>query len=240
MIDFHCHILPGIDDGSANMEESLAMARIACDDGIRHAVATPHFTLSNFNHTGIVLDKVRELQEELDRAAIPLRIHPGSEVRFEGKANFYEHAGQQHFCYLDRGEKFLLLEQRWAEYDPDFPEVVQWLINRGTTPIIPHPERHRFFRSEPQLLIDNIEAGAWTQISVDSLLGNNSDEVREFAEWLVEHGYAHTIATDAHNVNRKPNLSLGYQWLQRHADEACNREIRRRMDEVLLAVTAPA
>jgi protein-tyrosine phosphatase len=122
----------------------------------------------------------------------------------------------------------VLLEQRWSEYNEDTPDVIRWFTNRGVTPIIPHPERHTFFRSEPKHLEECIEAGAWTQVSADSLLGKNTKDAEQFAIWLLEQDYVHTLATDAHNTNRKPNLSEGFakvvQWSgAKRADEIMER-----------------
>ena len=118
----------------------------------------------------------------------------------------------------------MLLEQRWTEYDVETPEIVAWLLARGITPIIPHPERHIFFRNQPELLTQLVEAGAWTQVSVDSLLGNNNQDALEFANRLIDANQVHTLATDAHNINRKPSLAIGYDYISRSCGQSsCRR-----------------
>ncbi len=233
MIDIHCHILPGVDDGAKDWRESTEMARIAFAEGIRHIVATPHFTASHFNHSDIVRQKTAELQQILDQAGIRVTVYPGNEVRMESADFIYEHGKKEHFCYLGKTKKYVLLEQRWAEYDKHAPEVVKWFIDRGTKPIIPHPERHTFFRKQPQLLTGLIEAGAWTQVSVDSLLGKNSEDARTFSHWLIDNNYVHTLATDAHNLNRKPNLSLGFAIVEERAGAQRAQEIRSRLSQIV-------
>jgi protein-tyrosine phosphatase len=233
MIDIHCHILSGLDDGAQDIRESVAMARIAYQDGIRHIIATPHFNASYFNHRELVLNKVRQLQRELDRLRIRITVSPGNEVRLESADFIYEHAKKDHFCYLGPSDKYILLEQRWTEYSKETLTIVRWFLGRGTTPIIPHPERHTFFRSDPQLLVNLIDAGAWTQVSVDSLLGRNSEDAKAFAEWLVNNGHAHTLATDAHNIRRKPNLSAGIAIVRKLAGEQAAKRILERMDGIV-------
>lgn len=233
MIDIHCHILHGIDDGADSMAESVAMARVAYEDGIRDIIATPHFSSSYHNGRSIVRRKVNELQRTLDREGIAVMIHPGNEVRLESKSSFIREAENGEFCYLDEAERFILLEQRWAEYEPETPDVVAWLLARGTTPIVPHPERHYFLRDEPALVEALIAAGAWMQVSADSLIGKNGPEAQRFADWLVDRDYAHTLATDAHNVNRKPNLSAGFRYVRERAGEARAEQIIRRMNAIL-------
>ena len=95
--------------------------------------------------------------------------------------------------------------------------------------IIPHPERHFFFRENPELLDELIALGAWTQISVDSLIGKNGAEAENFALQLLSRGSIHTLATDAHNTKRRPNLSLGYAIVEQRAGISAADAIRSRM-----------
>lgn len=233
MIDIHCHILPGVDDGAKDMTEALEMARLAVADGIQHIIVTPHFNSTFMVQRTLVEQKLKELQGELDQAGISLTLHSGNEVRLENAEFIYDHAKQEDFCYLDSSKTFILLEQKWSGYVSDSLDVIQWLLHRGTTTIIPHPERHPFFRENPELLTDLIKAGAWTQVSVDSLLGKNSEEAKVFAEWLVHQNYAHTLATDAHNTRRKPNLSRGFEIVENLAGAPRVEEIQQRMNSIL-------
>lgn len=227
MIDIHCHILFGIDDGAKTIEESLEMARQAYDDGIRHIFATPHFTQSIYTHRAIVEQKVNELQSLLHERQIGVTIHPGNEVRLESASFIRDHTAQNSFFYLGEKEKFILFEQRWSVYDPSAVELVQDFVSRGITPIIPHPERHEYFRKQPELLTELVAAGAWTQVSVDSMLGKNNEGAREFSFQLLDQDSVHTIATDAHNTVRKPNLSEGYKLI---AERIGNARVQQIMD----------
>lgn len=233
MIDIHCHIIPGVDDGASNLDEALEMARIAYADGIRHIVATPHFAKSYQTNRDDVTRGVKRLNKALKEAAISVEIHPGHEVRIESSQYFYDHAKNETFHYLGSTGRYLLLEQKWSGYNNDSPEIVRWLLDRGVQPIIPHPERHTFFRQQPELLTRLIELGAWTQVSVDSLLGKNSEVAKTFGEWLIQTGNAHTIATDAHNPRRKPNLSLGFNIVRRLAGESEVQAILTRLQGII-------
>ena len=233
MIDIHCHILYGIDDGAKDLDESLAMAKFAYEDGIRQIIATPHFTKDHMNDKKIIRDKVVQLQQLLDKEQIPIKIHAGNEVRIESAAFIYEHTRKKSFHYLGNKSKFILLEQTWHAYNADTMEVAQWFMNQGIQPIIPHPERHSFFREQPGLLIDLIQKGCWTQVSVDSLLGKNTEDARLFAEWLVQHNCVHVLATDAHNIDRKPVLSVGYQIIESLAGIQRVEEMHSRLKQIL-------
>jgi protein-tyrosine phosphatase len=233
LIDIHCHILPGVDDGAADLEESIAMAQLACDDGVRHIFATPHFTPSYYNHRELVEAKVLELQAALEERGIAVKIHPGCEVRMESRDFVYGEAKKEAFCYLGLNRRFVLLEEPWSGYQPDSPELVRWFADQGIRPVIPHPERHPFFREQPELLKRLIELGAWTQVTVDSLIGSNKEDARRFAIALIREGLVHTLATDAHNIRRKPNLSLGYGVVEQIAGRRAADAIRERMKQFI-------
>ncbi|MEX2461138.1 MAG: CpsB/CapC family capsule biosynthesis tyrosine phosphatase [Paenibacillaceae bacterium] len=228
MIDIHCHILHGIDDGAHDLAESLAMARHAYQDGIRHIIATPHLNLHYNNIRALVQNKTEILQKAFDQHSIQITLHPGCEIQLKDRRTLYTQVERHEFCFLGPEKRYILLEQRWTDYDPETPEIVAWLLNRGITPIIPHPERHLFFRQQPELITKLVEAGAWTQVSVDSLLGNNNPEALEFANRLIDANHVHTLATDAHNINRKPTLAIGYTYISDRVDKARAEEINAR------------
>jgi protein-tyrosine phosphatase len=232
MIDIHCHILWGLDDGAGDMAEAVEMARIAYADGVRCIVATPHFTKDMLNTRETVERKAKELQRTLDELGIPVKIRAGNEVRLESEAFVIGHAEREQFGYLDAGKRFVLLEQRWLGYEPASPDIVKWFVARGIRPIIAHPERHCFFRDDPALLTALLDLGAWTQVSADSLLGKNGEEAKAFAVKLLREDRMHTLATDAHNVRRKPNLAEGFRWIREHAGAAKADAVLERMAKI--------
>lgn len=233
MIDIHCHILYGVDDGAQDLTESVEMARIAYEDGMRHIIATPHFTANHLNMKPTVEAKVIELQKQLNKEQIPITIHPGNEVRLESASFVYEHAKHDHFCYLGDDQNFILLEQPWKKYNENTIEVIKWLRSKHITPIIAHPERHVFFRENPLLLKQLIDLGCWTQVTADSIIGKNTEEAKQFCAWLLENDFVSTLATDAHNTRRKPNLSTGFNIVAELAGSQRVQEIQTRMKKII-------
>jgi protein-tyrosine phosphatase len=233
MIDIHCHILPGVDDGAHDLAESLAMARHAYEDGIRHIIATPHLNIHYNNTRAHVQNKIEILQKAFDQHGIAITLHPGNEVQLKDKLTFYRQVEKNEFCYLGSSARFVLLEQRWTEYDPDTPEIIAWLLARGVTPIIPHPERHIFFRKQPEIITQLVNAGAWTQVSVDSLRGLNSPEALDYANKLIDANHVHTLATDAHNINRRPTLAIGYTYIRERVNLGRAEEIAARCRRII-------
>jgi len=238
MIDIHCHILSGLDDGAGDLQVSVDMARMAYEDGIRHIVATPHFFGKYVTAPGTILEKIEQLRLELQRERIGITITPGNEVRLESAAFVYEHDKEGNFFYLDPGRRFVLLEQPWERYCDDSEEVFQWFLSRGTTPIIPHPERHAFFREQPELLYRLMDMGAWTQVTVDSLIGRNGKAAETFSRRLLERDQIHVLATDAHNTSRKPNLSEGFRLLNLMAGAERSQQILDRMESIRRTIVA--
>ena len=238
MLDLHCHILPGVDDGSASLDESLAMARFCVADGITHVIATPHCHRHCRLLRTDILPHVDRLNAALAAAAIPLAVRPGSEIQVTDTTVYRREFDAGLYCHLGDGRAFTLLEVNWKleQYPADAAELVGWLRERGTTPIIAHPERHGFFADDPGRLRALVEAGAWLQVTVDSLLGNHGLAPRTAGESLLREYPAAVLATDAHNLRRCSGLSAGYAWVREHLGADRAEALRLRAGQVLAAV----
>jgi protein-tyrosine phosphatase len=237
MLDLHCHILPRVDDGAASLDEALEMARICVRDGITHVVATPHCNRGCRMLRTDILPHVARLNADLAEANIPLAILPGAEIQVPDSAEYRRDFEAGLYCHLGDGPDFTLLEFSWnaAQYPPDAPELIRWLRARKMTPIIAHPERHPFF-TQPGRLQALVDAGAWLQVTVDSLLGNHGPAPRIAAEALLRTDSIAVLSTDAHNLRRCSGLSAGYAWVRDRIGPARADELRKRSDEVLAAL----
>ncbi|MBM4277984.1 MAG: tyrosine protein phosphatase [Deltaproteobacteria bacterium] len=215
MIDLHCHILPGLDDGAKDLEESLGMCRIAYQDGIRTIVATPH-TLNGVYENGksAILTRVEELCSELKldsamrnpQSEIDLTILPGSDVRLsEDLLNQLE---EGKVTTVGDGGKFLFVEFPSQEIPYGTEEILFQLRGRGIIPIITHPERNLEISQRPQQYYEMIRKGCLGQVTAMSLTGEFGSKVRQVTEKLLRHRLFHFIASDAHSINgRLPILS---------------------------------
>jgi protein-tyrosine phosphatase len=242
MLDLHCHILPNVDDGPASLEEALAVARFCVSDGITHVTATPHCHRFLRLLRANVLPHVARFNDELAQAGVPLVVLPGSEVQVTDTAVYRSDFEADLYCHLGDSQAFTLLEFSWKEelYPPDAPELVRWLHGRGMTPIVAHPERHSYFRENPEWLRPLVDAGAWLQVTVDSLLGNHGPAPRSAGEELLR-GYPEAVlATDAHNPRRCSGLSAGYAWVRDRLGQDRERDLRERADRVLAQLTCGA
>jgi protein-tyrosine phosphatase len=243
MLDLHCHILPGVDDGPSALDEALEMARFCVDDGITHITATPHCNRSLRLLRAEILPHVERFNEELRRAAVPLTVLPGSEIQLTTTAQYRRDFESGVYCHLGDGKDFTLLEYSWRgdEYQADTPDLIVWLCDHGMTPILAHPERHRFLREYPERLRSAVDAGAWLQITVDSLLGNHG-VAPEAAAWELMATYPGVIvlSTDAHNLQRCSGLSAGYRAVAERMRTGVALQLRERSDQILMRLLTSA
>jgi protein-tyrosine phosphatase len=238
MLDLHCHILPGVDDGPTTLDEALDVARFCVRDGITHVVATPHCHRSIHLLRTDILPHVERFNEALADAEIPLVVLPGSEIQAFDSALYRREFEQGLYCHLGDRADFTLLEFAWdiRRYPVDAPELVTWIRDRGMTPIIAHPERYRFFRDDPTKLRVLVDAGAWLQVTVDSLLGNHGEMPSVFGRQVLADYPEVVLATDTHNLTRCSGLTAGYTWVTEHFGAARAVELRARSQRILTAL----
>lgn len=207
MIDLHCHILQGLDDGPQTMEESIRMCRVAYQDGIRTIVATPH-TLNGVYQNGrsTILNGIEELCFELraQTSELPLRILPGSDVHLCEETLKQFDQGQ--LITLGDGGKFLLIEFPFQTIPRKAEEILFQFIARRIIPIISHPERNFEIRTRPNRYYEMIKMGCLGQVTAMSLTGDFGPKVRQLAERLLRHRLVHLIASDAHSSNGRPPI----------------------------------
>jgi protein-tyrosine phosphatase len=242
MLDLHCHILPGVDDGAGSLDEALAMARFCVRDGITHVAATPHCHRYCRLLRADVLPHVARLNEALVWAGVPLSVLPGSEIQVTDTQEYRRELEAGLYCHLGDGRDFTLLEFSWKaeRYPPDAAGLVGWLRGRGMTPIVAHPERHGYFAEDPGRLRALVDAGAWLQVTVDSLLGNHGQAPQSSGEALLRAYPDAVLATDAHNLRRCSGLSAGYAWVGEQLGPERAGGLRARAERVLAALVGRA
>lgn len=202
LVDIHCHILPGIDDGPLNLSGFIEMANGAVSGGITHLFATPHHLNGKYENIKIeILDRVDEMNRHLQQNNIPLILHPGQELRIHRE--LFKSLELDAVLTLDNKGTYLLLELPSGEVPKYTREVVYELLLKGIQPIIVHPERNRGIVESPNLLFELVQEGALTQITSGSILGHFGRKIKSFSERIIEHQLAHFIATDAHNTNTR-------------------------------------
>jgi protein-tyrosine phosphatase len=201
LVDLHCHLIPGVDDGAHDEAESLRMMQVALADGIGTIAATPH---AHRCPAGRVPEKVARLNEIARENGLGLRIVPGIEVRYD--PNLFQRFEAGEFLTLN-DTRYLLLELYLSGSWPKrVMETIAELHEAGVWPILAHAERYEDVQRDPTILLDVIAAGVPVQLNADSLAGRPERGAREAAEYLVSNRMAHLIASDAHNSRWRPPL----------------------------------
>jgi protein-tyrosine phosphatase len=242
LFDLHCHILPGIDDGAQSLEEALAMARFYVADGVTCVVATPHCHRYVHLLRRDVLPAVSRFNEELRAAAVPLTVLPGSEIQVVDTAEYRREFERGDFCHLGDGREFTLLEFNWQRelFPADAQELVRWIRGQGMTPILAHPERHNFFWEDLTRVDVLADAGAWLQVTVDSLIGNHGPAPSQAGRDLLRRHREIVLASDAHNLKRCSGMAAGYQWVREHEGDNCADDLLCRGERVRARVERTA
>lgn len=214
MVDLHCHLLPGIDDGSKSMEVSLRLAREATENGVTHALLTPHHMNGHYvNHKQDVIWKTAEFQEQIKKHGIPLTVFPGQEVRING--NLLAALDKDDILFADTSNKYLMLEFP----DDDVPYYTNQMIfdlqQRGIVPVIVHPERNTKIMANPDLIYKLLKKGCLSQITASSYVGTFGKKVENFSRQLIEAGQCYVFASDAHDLpKRKYEMQQAFEKLQ--------------------------
>jgi protein-tyrosine phosphatase len=200
VIDLHCHLLPGIDDGPADLGGTLAMAEQHVKAGVEVVAATPHVAWDMPNEAETIDLRLADVHTALAAAEIPLTVVRGAEIDVHQAVRLRD---EQLRALALGGGPWLLLE---APLRPGigFAPVVHALLERGHRVLIAHPERSPLLQRNPEGLRELVRAGAATQVTAASFAGGFGRTVREYAERMLEAGLVHSVASDAHDAFRRP------------------------------------
>lgn len=202
MIDIHCHILAGIDDGAADFTESLEMAQAAAKEGIKKIIATPHHQNGSYvNYKDDIIQKTKELNEYLQSEQVKVEILPGQETRIYGE--MVEDYEQGEILTLAEVSTYVFVELP-SGHVPRYTEQLLFdLQMKGLTPVIVHPERNAELIEQPDKLYQFVKNGTATQVTAASLVGYFGKKIQKFSEDLIQANLTHFIASDAHNTTTR-------------------------------------
>ena len=207
MVDIHCHILPGLDDGAETIEQSVEMAEMAIKDGITHVVATPHSNGEYRFDPVLIRQRRDELQERLG-GRLTLATGCDFHLSFENIQDLRSNPAK----YTINQKNYLLVEFADFSIPPGTDETLHQLQLLGLSPIITHPERNRLIRAKPEQLRNWLRQGCYVQITAQSLLGGFGESTKKQAEEWLEQDMVHFFASDAHNPSGRPlRLRAAYE-----------------------------
>ena len=202
LVDLHCHLLAGLDDGPRCDADALAMCRLAYEEGTRLAAATAH---QNDYWPSVTPDRIRQatrrLAEQLRAANIPLTVFPCAEVMVHESLEEAWRRGEL-MSVGDRGH-YLLVELPHGLF-LDLTEMVKGLRALGVRPILAHPERQEEFLADPERLDDLVRAGCLVQVSSGSLSDPPSRSAEQTLKDWLRRGVVHCLGSDGHSPGRRP------------------------------------
>lgn len=207
MIDIHSHILPGLDDGSKSMEETLAMVRQLHQAGFQTLIATPHVLEgSDYLSPAEILATTDQVRTCVAEAGIPVEILPGAENYIFPDLVKWVREGK--LLTLGNTGKYLLVELPMLEIPHYTDQVFFELQVQGLTPILAHPERNKGLIDQPERLVEWANKGVLFQLDLRSLSGRYGPKSQELAEIMLSSQLVHFIGSDAHRPSRRDSTYL--------------------------------
>lgn len=212
--DMHCHILPGVDDGSRNMEQTLAMLKIAYDEGVRIIIATPHYHIGRMMADAkVVNERICQVKDIVAEKFPGLEIYGGQEIYYyseamdvlaEGKANTMA------------GSRYILMEYSVDESYDVISSSIYEAMTHGYVPIIAHIERYGCLMDRYDRVQELVESGAYLQVNASSVCGDNGRSIRHFIKKLLKKRLIHFVSSDAHsNRTRAPRFEQAASVLKK-------------------------
>jgi protein-tyrosine phosphatase len=207
VIDLHAHILPGVDDGPASLEESVELARAAVDAGTRVLAATSHVSHMFATDPRVFPERRAEVREALREAGVPLEVVRGGELAPSRAADLDDEALRE--LSLGCGP-YLLFECPFSPHAEDLEPLIYDLQHRGWRILLAHPERSGAFHRDPGRLARLVADGALVQVTAGSLTGQFGRTARRFSVEALREELVHVLASDAHDaIDRPPGLTAG-------------------------------
>jgi protein-tyrosine phosphatase len=206
MIDLHCHVLPGIDDGPETIEGSLELARAAVAAGIETLVATPHVNSRTPNDSAAIARLVEELNARLADERVGLKILPGAEIAV---SQIVEIEPEELLRLRLGGGPWLLVEPPFTPIAVGLEGMLLDVLRKGHRVVLAHPERCPALQRDRRLVPKLVDLGILMSITAGSLTGRFGGDVRRYALELARAGLIHNVTSDAHDgVKRPPGLAV--------------------------------
>ncbi|WP_028469781.1 tyrosine-protein phosphatase [Neptunomonas japonica] len=207
MIDLHCHLLPGVDDGAENLPDAMELARMAVADGIRHMVLTPHLHPGRYDNSLAGLQPHFDaFKQALDEQQVPLSLSLACEVRLSAEVLQLAATNVLPFIGKWNGYDVLLLELPHSHIPPGSDKLVKWLLARNIIPMIAHPERNKDIVHNLDKILPFVNLGCLFQVTAMSVTGEFGAPAYQRAHEILENDWVTVIATDAHNRQHRPPI----------------------------------
>ncbi len=218
--DVHSHLLPGIDDGVKNIEESIEVIQYLSSLGFKKLITTPHIMSDYYKNTPeIIREKLDEVRVAITAAHIPIEIEAAAEYYLD--EIFYKKIINEEEL-LTFGKNHILFETSFTVEPMLLKEVLFKLNSNGYIPVFAHPERYQYLHENKQLLNDLIDQGLLFQLNILSLTGYYSKQVQKMAEQLINRNAIAFVGSDCHNIMQARELKKAYSSKLAHKIDVAN------------------
>lgn len=209
--DMHSHLLPGIDDGSKTMEESIEMILALKELGYQKLICTPHVMYGYYhNTTEKILSVFEQLKQELILRKIDIDLGVSAEYNFDEEL-LARLEKKDLLTFGNSSYQYLLFECSYFNEPVGLDALIIEIFAKGYLPVLAHPERYPYFASNPQVYADLKSKGVLFQLNINSLTGMYSKGVQQTATWLVEQDYIDFIGTDVHKIEHIHQLHHSFK-----------------------------
>lgn len=232
VIDIHSHIIPGIDDGSENLEMSIKMLKIAEEKGTKIIVATPHYISNVYENEYIkILDLYNNLKLAAIEEGLSIEIILGQEVMMEDRS--FQLCKENRLRGINES-RYMLMEFPLRELPKNAMELIYELRLLGIYPIIAHPERYRYIYEDPMLINSFIDEGCIFQINSGSLEGLFGKKILNCAKLFISRGMASFIASDTHSdIRRCPDMTEAFRQAEQ-VDKDIKSKVIKNAEDMLM------
>lgn len=215
MVDIHAHILYGVDDGPATLEESLGLLYQAEKEGLTDIIVTPHGYHPQFDvQREVVIERFQEIKEAAKERNIPINLMLGQEIRIGDSTIDQLESGE---AFTLGSSKYVLLELPSSSIPAYTVPIIQGILSLNKVPVIAHPERNKAIAEKPSRLLKLINHGAIAQVTAGSLAGQFGKKIQKQSLQLVDCNLVHTYGSDVHNLKTRPFLfDAGLSYLEKH------------------------
>ncbi len=230
MIDFHTHILPGIDDGCSNRKKSVALLKILKEQGVNNVFLTPHFyaySSSAENYTEIREKALKNLCEELKKDKVDINLYLSSEVYFFEELWRYEDISK--LCI--RGTDYMLIEMPFSEWTDSMMHSLEKIIAKGINPVLAHFERYIKFGKNLSRIYQLVNMGVSLQMNCSFV---NKFSTRRKAIKFIREGIVSMLGTDCHNLSdRAPDYSKACEYIKKKLTDREYKNFIRRQKNII-------
>lgn len=212
MIDVHNHSLYGLDDGSKCLEQTIAMMKIAYDEGIRSIILTPHYKEDRYTkNKEYVAERIKSLQLDLKREGIDIALYQGNEVFYY--CDCTNEIEEKQLATL-AGSRYVLIEFYPSTDYHTIKESLNHVLNSGYLPILAHVERYTCLVEHYKLTEELVDMGVYIQVNCSSIIGNHGRTIKKFTKKLLKKHWVNFVATDAHSDGtRSPRMRECYEYV---------------------------